>query len=94
MTWGNHKEVATTLKICKIKFNICIRKQDGRGKKIKSMQNQNRKQDNTTNPNIIIITTEVNMIEISSVAFCISGKDKRFVAYKRLFKAKVHGEIT
>lgn len=64
MIRGNHKETkTTTLKICKIEFNICIRKQDGRGKKIKGMQNQNRKQDKATNPNIIITTIEVRQCD-------------------------------
>lgn len=62
----------------------------GEGKKDKIMQNQNRKQDNTTNPNIIIITTEVNMIEISSgcILKTIQEKIKRFVAYKRFIQSK------
>lgn len=68
----------------------------GGGKKTKSMQNQNRKQDNTTNPNIIIITTEVNMIEISSgcILKTIQEKIRDLLPIRDLFKAKVHGEIT
>lgn len=92
MIRGNHKETkTTTLKICKIEFNICIRKQDGREKKIKGMQNQNRKQDKATNPNIIITTIEVRQCDWNILRLHFENypaKDKIFVAYNRFIQNK------